>query len=93
VETIALLCQSRGIRLTLATFILDTEHMVFYGKSTVQYYNQLLRDLAAHRPEISLIDLEREFADVKDKKDHFFGDHYHPRQRGAVWIADTLAAH
>jgi len=91
VTALADMCRRHKVKLVFITFIFDDVNIPVYDRETLKYYNQRLRELA-HSEGIPLIDLEKRFQPVPDKKAYFFEDHYHPSQRGAQYIAATVGA-
>lgn len=91
VTTLADMCRRHSVKLVLITFIYDDVNMPVYHRETLKYYNQLLRNLARSE-SIPLIDLEKHFRSMEDKKAYFFEDHYHPSRQGARYIAKVVGS-
>jgi len=92
VRTLADACRRQGAKLVLVTFLFDSDRGRGPLRRALLFYNELLRELG-REDGIELIDLEREFASVDDKRSYFFEDAYHPSARGAEYIAERLAVH
>lgn len=96
VKTLADICKANNIKLVLATFIhnkkkmesIDQRHI--FVSNSINYHNDLLRELAREK-NILLVDLEEDFKKMSHEEDYFFGDHYHPSQKGADFIARNIA--
>ncbi len=86
-ETRGQISRAKGIKPIILTFMHDMEYR---PRILLQYNNALLRGLASEEG-ILLIDVAEAFESVADKESYFFGDHYHPNQKGAEFIASTVA--
>jgi lysophospholipase L1-like esterase len=92
VRTLLDTCRRRDARLVLVTFLFDTDRARGPLSHALLLHNELLRELARSEG-VALIDLEREFGSVADKRSYFFEDAYHPSERGAAYIAARIASH
>jgi lysophospholipase L1-like esterase len=92
VRTLADACRRNGTRLAVATFLFDTDRTAGPLHRSLLLHNELLRELAGEG-SLQLIDLERDFAPVENKRAYFFEDAYHPNARGAEFIAGRMAVH
>jgi lysophospholipase L1-like esterase len=66
------------------------QNMAGRPRLLLQNNNALLRKLAAEKG-ITLIDVATAFESATDKQSYFFKDQYHPNQKGAEFIASTVA--
>ncbi len=87
VKALITLCKANKVMPILVTFIQNFE----YNKPSIAItqYNKVLR-MIANEENVLLFDLEKEFADKKEKEKYFFSDHYHPTKTGAEYIASSL---
>ncbi|MBI3769963.1 MAG: hypothetical protein HY271_15940 [Deltaproteobacteria bacterium] len=87
IQTICLISQAKGIKPVIVTFM---QNMGGRPRLLLQNNNVLLRKLASEKG-ITLIDAATAFESATDKRDYFFKDQYHPNQKGAEFIASTVA--
>ncbi len=87
IQTICLICREKGIKPVIVTFM---QNMAGRPRLLLQNNNALLRKLAAEKG-ITLIDVATAFESATDKQSYFFKDQYHPNQKGAEFIASTVA--
>jgi len=82
------LCRQKGIIFVVMTFI-HAREFDSPGAVGMRRRNVILRDMAK-KYNLPIIDLEKSFESIENRKTYFLEDQYHPNRRGAKFIADKV---